>query len=150
MCGDGFSAPDRVDAFIGFGFQVNLLGCQAEDLRGLRAFRKMRPQFGPSVITTASTCSIVRTFLPEVFARARETSGCLPFHLGSVSENECRYRRVPPRPGSASHTAWARNIAVGVPDRSFVEWKRDAADDERAGLPQGDASRTQCRNEFYP
>ena len=26
------------------------------------------------------------------------------------------------------------NIAVGVPDRSFVEWKRDAADDERAAF----------------
>jgi hypothetical protein len=136
--GYGFSAADGVDAFIGFSFQVNCFGRDAKGFcEGFAHFRKMRAELWFFHDHNGVYVLDRQTFFVEKLASVFEKHQAVrafPFGIGvwemssDIAECRCAQQRVAHGVGE--------NIAVGVPDRSFVERERDAADDERAALRQ--------------
>ena len=136
MRGDGFTAADGVDAFIGFSFQVNCFGQDAKGFCEYFAhFRKMRDELWFFHNDNGVHMLDLQPFFVEKVASVFEKPQAVrafPFGIGvrkmsaDIAECRCTKQRV-------AH-GMGENIAVGVPNRSFVERKRDAADDERAAF----------------
>jgi hypothetical protein len=134
MGGDGFAAANGVDAFVGFGFEVNSFRGKAQrfgehfaHLGEMRAkLRALKDHNGVDVLD--GKVPFVKK-LANVFEKVKAVRA---FPLG-IAIWEMR-ANVAEAGGAEERIANGvrEDVAVGMPDRPFAEGNYDAADDEIA------------------
>jgi hypothetical protein len=134
--GEGFAAADRVYAFVGFGFEVDFFGGNAEGFgEGFAHFGEMGAELGAFEDDDGVNMFDGEMFFVEEFAGVLEklqAVGTLPLWIGvremgaDVSEARGTEQSVAKRVGY--------NVAIGMADGAFIEWDFDATDDELAAL----------------
>src|SRR4030095_2344742 len=133
VCGDGFSAADGVDTFVGLGLQVNRLGGDAEGLRKRFAhFREMRAELRFFRDHNSIDVFNGQVFLIQELSRVlqeHKAAGALPPGIGigemcaDIAERRSAKERVAQRV--------RENVAIRMPDWTFIERKCDPADNQR-------------------
>ena len=134
MGGDGFAVANRVDAFVGFGFEVNSFRGKAQrfgehfaHLGEMRAkLRALKDHNGVDVLD--GKVPFVKKFA-NVFEKVKAVRA---FPLG-IAIREMR-ANIAEAGGTEERIANGvrEDVAIGMPDRPFAEGNYDAADDEIA------------------
>src|SRR6476646_1395704 len=134
MRGDGFAAADSVNAFVGLGFEMNVIDGDAQSAgEGFAHFRKVRTQLrlfqdDDGIDVLDGEVFFVEQFLGVL--EKKKTVRAFPFWIGvrkmraDIAETSGAEHRVTER--------MRQNVAVGVSDGTFVKRKFDSADDQLA------------------
>ena len=134
--GYGFATAYGVNAFVGFGFEVNFFGGDAEGFgEGFAHFGEMRAELWSFEDNDGVDVFDAKMFFVEEFAGVLEelkAIGALPLGVGvgkmcpDVAQTRRAEERVAERVGY--------DIAIGMADGALVKGDFDAADDQLASF----------------
>src|SRR6266568_2419204 len=152
---DGFAAPDRVNAFIGLGFQMNFFRANAQRLcQRLAHLREVRSQLG--LFRNHHRIDVLdreMLFIQQLFCMFQEEHAvrALPLWIGvrKIRSDVAEPRRTQQRIAKRMR----QHVPVRVPHRSFVKRQLNPPNDERPPLfqpvqiiPNSSSDRSRYRN----